>query len=176
MKHYYTEKEYKILLSHLVILHDTREQTGEHILDYFDKQGIAHEKRALKTGDYSFKISACEELGINRDMFFTDTVCIERKNSVSEIAGNFCEKDDRFLKELNRMINIPNCYILIENDSLQDVINGNYKSKLNSLSLLRSLLTTQKRSGFYLYFVKSESMGQMIYEICKNVLDNSILK
>ena len=107
---------------------------------------------------------------------FTDTACIERKNSVSEIAGNFCEKDDRFLKELNRMINIPNCYILIENDSLQDVIDGNYKSKLNSLSLLRSLLTTQKRSGFYLYFVKSESMGQMIYEICKNVLDNSILK
>ena len=105
-----------------------------------------------------------------------DTVCIERKNSASEIAANFCEKDDRFLKELNRMINIPNCYILIENDSLQDVIDGNYKSKLNSLSLLRSLLTTQKRSGFYLYFVKSESMGQMIYEICKNVLDNSILK
>ena len=176
MKHYYTEKEYKILLSHLVILHDTRENTNYEILDYFNKQGIAHEKRALKTGDYSFKISACEELGIHRDMFFTDTVCVERKNSVSEIAGNFCEKDDRFLKELNRMINIPNCYILIENDSLQDVINGNYKSKLNSLSLLRSLLTTQKRSGFYLYFVKSESMGQMIYEICKNVLDNSILK
>ena len=176
LKHYYTEKEYKILLSHLVILHDTRENTNSEILDFFNKQGISHEKRALKTGDYSFKISACEELGIHRDMFFTDTVCIERKNSVSEIAGNFCEKDDRFLKELNRMINIPNCYILIENDSLQDVIDGNYKSKLNSLSLLRSLLTTQKRSGFYLYFVKSESMGQMIYEICKNVLDNSILK
>ena len=99
MKHYYTEKEYKILLSHLVILHYTRENTNSEILDFFDKQGIAHEKRALKTGDYSFKISACEELGIHRDMFFTDTVCIERKNSVSEIAGNFCEKDDRFLKE-----------------------------------------------------------------------------
>ena len=163
-------------MSNLVILHDTREQTGEHILEYFDKQGIKHEKRALKTGDYSFKISACEELGINRDLYFTDTLCIERKNSVSEIAGNFCEKDDRFMKELNRMINIQNCYILIENDSLQDIIDGNYKSKLNSLSLLRSLLTTQKRSGFYLYFVKSESMGQMIYAICKNVLDNSILK
>ena len=48
MKHYYTEKEYKILLSHLVILHDTRENTNSEILDFFDKQGIAHEKRALK--------------------------------------------------------------------------------------------------------------------------------
>lgn len=176
MKHYYTEKEYKLLLSNLVILHDSREQSADDILKYFDEQGIKHEKRALKTGDYSFKISVCEELGIHRDMYYSDVLCIERKNSVSEIAGNFCEKDDRFMKELNRMINIQHCYILIENDSLQDIIDGNYKSKLNSLSLLRSLLTTQKRSNFYLYFVDSKSMGQMIYEICKNVLDNSILK
>ena len=176
MKHYYTEKEYKLLLDNLIILYDTREKSNESILEYFDEQGIKYEKRALKTGDYSFKIQACEELGIHRDMYYSDVLCIERKNSVSEIAGNFCEKDDRFMKELNRMINIQNCYILIENDSLQDIIDGNYKSKLNSLSLLRSLLTTQKRSNFYLYFVKSESMGQMIYEICKNVLDNSILK
>lgn len=164
------------MLSHLVILHDSREQSSSHILDYFDEQGIAHEKKALKTGDYSFKITACEELGITQDMYFTDELCIERKNSVSEIAGNFCEKDDRFLKELNRMINIQHCYLLIENDSLQDIFDGNYKSKLNTLSLLRSLFTVQKRSGFYLYFVNEKSMGKMIYEICKNVLDNSILK
>ena len=150
------------MLSHLVILHDSREQSSSHILDYFDEQGIAHEKKALKTGDYSFKITACEELGITQDMYFTDELCIERKNSVSEIAGN--------------LINIQHCYLLIENDSLQDVFEGNYKSKLNTLSLLRSLFTVQKRSGFYLYFVNEESMGKMIYEICKNVLDNSILK
>ena len=172
----YTEKEYKELLSRLVILVDTREGKNSQIIEYFNINNIKYQNRALKTGDYSFMIECCPELGFVRDMYYSDTVCIERKNSVSEIAGNFCEKDDRFLKELNRMINIPNCYILIENDSLQDIIDGNYKSKLNSLSLRRSLLTTQKRSGFYLYFVKSESMGQMIYEICKNVLDNSILK
>lgn len=176
IKHYYTDKEYKQLLSNLVILHDSREQTSNHILDYFDKQGIKHEKKALKTGDYSFKISACPELGFNRDVYYTDELCIERKNSVSEIAGNFCEKDDRFLKEMNRMINIPHCYILIENDSLQDIVDGNYKSQFNSLSLLRSLLTVQRRSGFYLYFVNADTMGMLIYEICKNVFDNTILK
>jgi ERCC4-type nuclease len=160
----------------LAILHDGREQVSSHILEYFDKEGINHEKKALKTGDYSFKITACQELGFERDTYFTDELCIERKNSVSELAGNFCEKDDRILKEFNRMINIPNCYFLIENDSLQDIIDGNYKSKLNSLSFLRSILSVQKRSNFYLYFVQKESMGKMIYEICKNVLDNSILK
>lgn len=160
----------------MAILHDGREQVSSHILEYFDKEGISHEKKALKTGDYSFKITACQELGFERDTYFTDELCIERKNSVSELAGNFCEKDDRILKEFNRMINIPNCYFLIENDSLQDIIDGNYKSKLNSLSFLRSILSMQKRSNFYLYFVQKESMGKMIYEICKNVLDNSILK
>lgn len=120
-------------------------------------------------------IESCPSLGFVRDTYYDD-LCIERKNSVSEIAGNFCEKDDRFLKELNRMTNIKNVYLLIEDGSLQDILDGNYKSKLNELSLLRSILTVQKRSGFYLYFVQKESMGKMIYEICKNCLDNTILK
>jgi ERCC4-type nuclease len=175
IKHYYTEKEYKELLSHLVILHNSREKTSTHILDYLDSQNIKHKTKALKTGDYSFMIESCPSLGFVRDTYYDD-LCIERKNSVSEIAGNFCEKDDRFLKELNRMTNIKNVYLLIEDDSLQDVLDGNYKSKLNELSLLRSILTVQKRSGFYLYFVQKESMGKMIYEICKNCLDNTILK
>jgi hypothetical protein len=85
-------------------------------------------------------------------------------------------KDDRFLKELNRMINIENCYILIEDSKLDDVITGNYRSQYNKLSFIRTLLTIQRRSGFYLNFVNKENMGFIIYEICKNVLDSKILK
>lgn len=176
MKHYYTEKQYKELLQHMVILHDSREQTSDHILSYFDKKKIKHEKKALKTGDYSFKIEACPELGFPRDTFFVDELCIERKNSINEIAGNIAEKDDRFLKELNRMINIQDCYILIEDNRIDDIIEHNYDTKLNELSLLRTLLTTQKRSGFYRDFVKKENMGQMIYEICLSSLNSKILK
>lgn len=176
IKKYYTDKKYKELLSHIVILHDSREQASQHILDYFNKKKIKHEERALKTGDYSFKIEACAELGFTVDEYFTDELCIERKNSVDELAGNIQEKNDRFLKELNRMINIEHCYILIENDRLDDIVEGNYRSKYNSLSFVRTLLTTQKRSNFYLNFIKKENMGFMIYEICKNVLDNKILK
>ena len=176
MKYYYTEKNLKLLLSNLVILHDSREQTSNHILEYFDKHKIAHEKRALKTGDYSFKIKACQELGFPVDTYFTDELVIERKNSINEIAGNIAEKDDRFLKELNRFINIENCYILIEDNKLDDIIEHNYDSKLNELSMFRTLLTTQKRSNFYLNFVKKENMGFVIYEICLNALNSKILK
>ena len=160
----------------MVILHDSREQTSNHILDYFDKHNIQHEKRALKTGDYSFKIKACPELGYPIDTYFTDELCIERKNSINEIAGNVTEKDDRFLKELNRMLNIQDCYLLIENNRIDDILEHNYDTKLNELSLLRTILTTQKRCNFYLNFVKKENMGQMIYEICLNSLNTKILK
>ena len=176
MKYYYTEKNLKELIKHLVILHDSREQTSNHILDYFDKNNILHEKRALKTGDYSFKIKACPELGFTIDTYFTDELCIERKNSINEITGNIAEKDDRFLKELNRFLNIQDCYILIEDDRLDDIIEHNYDTKLNELSMFRTLLTTQKRSNFYLNFVKKENMGFVIYEICLNSLNTKILK
>lgn len=159
----------------MVILHDGREQCNSEILDYFDKQKIKHEKKALKTGDYTFKIQACSELGFERDAYF-DELCIERKNSVAELAGNLCEKDGRILREFSRMTSIPYCYLLIENDKIEDILNGNYQSKLNSKSFLRSVLTIQRKSNLYLFFVQRENMGEIIYEICKNALDNSILK
>ena len=176
MKHYYTEKQLKELVSHMVILHTGNEQKNQHILDYFDKKKIKHKEKALKTGDYSFMIEACPGLGFIRDTYFTDELCIERKNSVSELAINIKEKNERFLKELNRMINIKNCYLLIENDSIDDIIEHNYESKYNELAFLRQFLGMQKRSDLYIHFVDKEHMGFMIYEICYSSLMNHILR
>lgn len=176
IKHRYTDKEYKQLLEHLVIIHDTREQANAHILDYFDKQGIAHEKRVLKTGDYSFKISACPELGFLRDTYFTDEICIERKNSLSELAGNLVEKDGRFLREIGRMGTIKNCYLIVEDNSISDLFRAEYRSDYNSDSFIRTLLTLQKRVRLYTYFCEKEYVGKLIYELCRNALDNSIIK
>lgn len=160
----------------MVILHTTNEQKNQHILDYFDKKGIKHKDKALKTGDYSFMIEACPELGFTKDTYFTDELCIERKNSVDELAGNIKEHDERLFKELNRMINIKNCYILIEDDRLDDIIEHNYRSEYNELAFLRRLIGIQKVSNFYLNFVKKKNMGYMIYEICYSSLMNQILK
>lgn len=178
LKMYYTDKKYKELLQHMTILHAGNEQVNDHILQYFDNNKIPHQKRALKTGDYSMMISSCPELGFVVDTYFTDEVIIERKNSVKELAGNLAnnQKDDRFMKELNRMININNSYIIVENDNLDDILNHNYDTDYNELSFIRTLLTWQKRSNFYLNFVSKENTGKLIYEICKNCLDNYILK
>ncbi len=163
----------------MVILIDTRENSNNSITDWFDKNNIKWKSKALKTGDYSFLIESCPELGFLVDTWFLDDMCIERKNSVSELAGNIAnatKDDERIFKEFNRMININKNYILIENDSIEDIFLENYRAKLNSTSFLRTLLTWQNRNNMHIYFVKREYMGRMIYELCKNCLDTKILK
>lgn len=178
IKNYYTDKKYKELLSHMIILCDTKEKSNENIIKYFDENEISYKKRSLKTGDYSIMVETCPELGFLVDTYFTDELVIERKNGIKELAGNLSnnQDDDRFMKELNRMINVSNVYLVVENDRIDDIIEHNYDSKYNEDSFLRTLLTWQKRSNFYLNFVNRENMGKFIYEICKNCLDNSILK
>ena len=178
MKRYYTDKEYRALIKHLVILVDTRDKTNKGILDEFEKQKIEYKAKSLKTGDYSFMIKACPELGFQYDTYFTDELCIERKNSLSELAGNLAQKtdDNRIFKELNRMINIERAYLVIENDCLDDIYAHNYKSEYNPDSYIRTLLTWQSRNNMHIYFVKKENMARTIYELCKNCLDSKILK
>lgn len=121
-------------------------------------------------------IEACPELGFVRDTYFTDELCIERKNSIGELAGNIKENDERFFKELNRMINIKNTYLLIENNCVDDIIEHRYDSQYNELAFIRRILGIQKTANLYVNFVKKENMGFMIYEICYSALMNHILK
>lgn len=84
---------------------------------YIDRNNIKWKSKTLKTGDYGFMIESCPELGFSINTHFSDEICIERKNSVSELAGNIAnatKDDDRIFKEFNRMINIEKNYLLIE--------------------------------------------------------------
>lgn len=179
MKNYYTDKNYKELLKNMVILVDTREQKNENVIKWFEDNKVRYEVKALKTGDYNMKIEACPELGFLADTYFTDELCIEKKNSVSELAGNIAnaEKDDnRLFKEFNRMIQIERNYMLIENNCVEDILEQKYRSNLNGTAFFRTLLTWQARNNMHIYFVRPETTGRMIYELCKNCLDANILK
>lgn len=162
----------------MMVLVDTRDQTNQHILDEFEKQKIRYKKKSLKTGDYSLMIECCPELGFQYDTYFTDELCIERKNSLSELAGNLANKSDdsRIFKEFNRMINIERVYLIIENNCLDDIYKHNYRSEYNPDSYVRTLLTWQVRNNMHIYFVKEENMARTIYELCKNCLDSKILR
>ena len=45
MKQYYTEKSYKDLLSHMILLVDTRESSNKEITDWFDRNGVNWKQR-----------------------------------------------------------------------------------------------------------------------------------
>ena len=128
----YTDNEMEELLSSMVILVDTREKKNSHVLEYFDKKGIAYIEKALGRGDYSFMVKANEKLGIPRDLYFMNKVVVERKGSLEELSSNLTQERDRFEKEL--CLDPKDKVLLIENANYSDIANGNYNTKYNKKS------------------------------------------
>jgi ERCC4-type nuclease len=87
------------------IICDTREK---HPYSFTDKFGnyLECEHRKLNTGDYSIE-------------GYEDLLCIERKESVTELAGNCVAK--RFIRELERMQSYKYKYLILE-FSLNDIL------------------------------------------------------
>ena len=137
---HYTDKEMEELISSMVILVDTREKVNQHILDYFDKKGIAYKVKALDRGDYSFMLKANEKLGIPRDLYFSNKVIVERKGSLEELSGNLTQERDRFEKELCLAPNHK--VLLIENANYSDIATGNYNTKYDKIQVLLHLKLT----------------------------------
>lgn len=87
------------MMTKYVVIKDTREQNGWDFPENEYCGGMVNRK--LDTGDYSV-------LGLE------DKLCIERKRSTGELAGNICEK--RFFRELERMENFPHSFLILEFD------------------------------------------------------------
>ena len=170
----YSDTQKKQIIKSLTILHDTREQRNQHILEYFDKKGIPHKKRALQQGDYSFMIPKNEKLSIPRDLMFDKEIIIERKGSLDEVAGNLTNKTnkqtgeildhrDRFEKELTLAPN--NKILLIENADYGDLSEARYRSEYNNQAFLASLHTFWWRYNLPIFFMKNNKYsGEFIYK------------
>lgn len=162
-KYKYTDAEVKIILKSIVILYDTREHDGknDHILNWFDENKINYEKCKLPYGDYSFKLPQNEELGILRDTYYTDNICIERKANIDEIIGNFATDRDRIEDEFLRHKGIMK--LVIEDGGYSDIRNGNYTSKYSSKSAIGTLHSLTDRYGISFVFINKEDIGCYIY-------------
>jgi hypothetical protein len=140
------------------IVVDTREQKPWA----FAECNTVHKK--LDTGDYS--IEGLENF-----------LCIERKNSVSEIANNISEQ--RFRDEIERMSNYLYKFILLE-FSLQDVLDypkgSNVppkmwsKIKIRPLYILKFLTELQIKDNIHVIFCdRPAAAEQMAFSIIKRV-------
>ncbi len=163
LSHYhYSESEQKQLLKSITVLADTRENQNQHIVSWLTKKSIPCQSMKLGSGDYSFMVPANSELGIYRDMYFDNEIWVERKASLDELSNNLSHERQRFEDE---MLRAGTCqkYLLIESGSLNDIINGHYKTELSPSSYFASVLTFSQRYGLETIFASPEHSGQVIY-------------
>ena len=174
MKHYYTDSQYKELLKSLCVLCTTNEQVNQHITGFFDSKKIQYKNKALQTGDYSFAVLA-NNGGFPVDTYFTDELFIERKNSLSELAGSI--NSEAFHYELKRALPVKNKFLLVEqSNGWQGILSHDYPNKYSEKSFWATLHTFEIKYGLNIKFIDKSHMGLEIYSICKAVLDSLILK
>lgn len=157
MEKYYTDKEILEKLKKIEIVHDTREQSNNHIINFFDKHEIPHIARKLDVGDYSVQLDGNT---------FERRIAIERKHNLDEICSNLTLDRDRFEREfLRAKAYDTKVYLIIENASWNDVCLQNYRSKITTKSLKASLLSWQARFNITLLFCNQDETAELIYYI-----------
>lgn len=170
----YTDKEVKELLKSMKIIVDTREQKNKHIIDWLDKNKKNYVIQGLEVGDYSFLLPKNEELGLPRDIYFTDEISIERKANLNELSGNFTQDRTRIENEFIR--NKGRLYLMIENASYSDICNGKYDTKYNPKAFIATLHSFQERYDLQTIFMQDISLsGQYIYATFYYYLRNQLL-
>lgn len=156
MVKHWTDRELTEELKKLSIICDTREK-DIHVSEWLEKNKIPTITRKLDTGDYSCQLG---EQSFERD------IVVERKHNLDEICGNFTLERERFEREFMRAKAYgTKVYLIIENASWSDIFIGNYRSKLNSKSLVGSLLSWMVRFNITVLFCKPEESARIIYGI-----------
>jgi len=158
----YTDTELKKLLKSMVLIIDTRENANEHLIEFFNKKDIPYVSKKIEYGDYSFYLPANPELGIIRDLYFSDKIAIERKASLEELSGNFTNDrlriESEFIRHKGKMI------LLIENADYSDILKHNYKTEYTPASFLATLHSFSERYDIPFTFMKDNRYsGQFIY-------------
>lgn len=120
-----------------MIIKDTREQKGWEF-DEFNEFTVG----TLKTGDYTVE-------------GYEDVLCVERKGTFGELAGNLTEK--RFWNEIDRMGSFKYAYVICEFE-LKDIMMYPYnmgklqsKIKVTGPFLLRKIIEAELRGVRFIF-------------------------
>ena len=170
--YHYSDSEKKLLLNSIGILIDTREKKNEHIVEYLDTHNIPHEKRALESGDYSFYLPENKELGIDKTMYFSNEIFVERKANLDELAGNLTRNRTRFEEEFSISL-AKRRYLIIENANYHDIVDGSYSSNYNKKSFVGSLHSFNIKYNVQIIFMPDNRYtGSYILGIFRYYLKN----
>jgi ERCC4-type nuclease len=170
----YTDAEIKSILSQMIILTDTREKENGNITSYFERNNIQHEEYSLNCGDYSVMIPAMPDNGIIRDIYFDNSIVIERKASLEELSNNLTNERSRFENEFLRAGDAKK-FLIIEDASFEHIILHSYNTRYNEKAFLASLLSFQEKYNLNISFSGRASAGQLIYGLLYYHVRNYLL-
>ncbi len=153
------------------VIRDTREKKGQGWQFRESSEGdkkpycLGTENIKLDTGDYTLE-------------YFEDILCIERKGSVSEFAGNTVQ--ERFERELERMKGFKYAYVLLE-FTMEEMVNfpkgqrlpRNVKRKImrGPFILKRFLEFTMKYPNIH-FLLCGDNGWQICQSIFKRVMED----
>lgn len=164
MKCFYTDAESKALLKSLTMVVDTREQKNLHITKYFTDKGIPYKVQKLDYGDYTALIPKNIEMGVMRDIYLSDSVNIERKANLDELAQNLTagrtQIENEFLRSKGSKL-----YLMVEDATWQDIQNKKYRSEYSPQAYMGTLRAFEARYDIRLNFSLSVNSGSFIYSV-----------
>ena len=149
--------EVNTALKSMVILWDTREQQTPRARKRMEQIQVPIERVALSFGDYSAK---CDALDLR------DSVAIERKMDLTELAHCYCQDRKRFTREFERAKESgAKLYLLIENGSLDDAYSGHYRARVHPASLTASILAWLARYDCQILFCNANNTGKVVHDV-----------
>ena len=146
----------------MTIICDSREHPTDEAKKRWESFGVPYRIQALKSGDYT-----AEFILPNGEIFSLENICvIERKMSIDEICGNFCQNRARFIREFERIKEAgAKAYVIVEGASWEAIYNHRYHSQMASQALVASLTAWMARYNAHIIFCKAEISGRIIKEI-----------
>lgn len=150
-------------LSTMTIICDSREHATAEAKNRWESFGVPYRIQALKSGDYT-----AEFILTNGETFSLENIClIERKMSIGELCGNFCQNRARFIREFDRIKEArAKAYIIVEGGaSWEAIYNHRYNSKMSPQALVASLTAWMARYNAHIIFCKAETFPKLCREI-----------
>lgn len=166
------------MLDSLTILVDTREQPTERAKKRYERFGVPYKRATLSYGDYAYnaKLPSGEWL-YPEGQVISPPIVIERKMNLDELAQCFTRSRDRFEREFQRAkANNARIFLLVENATWENLINGRYRSRYNAKAVLASLCAWIVRYDLQLILCKEETSGLIIKEFLYRDLKERICR
>lgn len=159
--------EIEACLQSFEILVDTREQPSARATKRYNAFGCPYKRQTLDYGDYTYNFTLPNGNPLYEPNSTAVGDCvIERKMSLEELSGCLCQGRDRFRREFEKAKEHgATIYLLIEDGSWENVINGKYKTKFNPNAYFSTLTAWMARYDIYMIFCKKETSGKLIKQI-----------